>query len=510
MVQWAFDILGIAVTKDERQIKRAYAVLVKQYHPEEHPLEWARIHEAYQTAVEYAKTSETVFEEIPDIRVPEFPQWENTGIQNEEPQKNVEVTEDAGYGYMFQEEQLSWAEENAERSRQLQQRLERLAGLRGKKAEKEWRHYFEKEMLPDGGVEELCLLLHIVKRKELSEKALRVILEEIEKRKEIYTSREEYNCMRLAEEILDSSKERLAMCREVQKKTDTALRKYTLIAVTLFFLVFTLFRNAVNEEEKWEDGSVMLFAAANLNDKYDTLDYNTETLFVQEAETSDADGNEMVFYQVMTEGSWEVTACVIPSQEAEGESRYMMFDDIQSEEIKQAFEDTLNRRTGCKQGRLFWDSSMYHVFDGVEDGFFQTKYDKDFEAFIKRESEMRRDVPRSLTAYLAREPDAVNGICEYYVPGPLLQIEDRLYEDRPFEGEFLSEIVRISKELRQCAADYHIQIRGIALPDYLFEGTIEQAESGGADIEELRAKVYERGYVFGTYLPGDADDDYNK
>ena len=97
----------------------------------------------------------------------------------------------------------------------------------------------------------------------------------------------------------------------------------------------------------------------------------------------------------------------------------------------------------------------------------------------------------------------MNGICEYYVPGLLLQIEDRLYEDRPFEGEFLSEIVRISKELRQCALNYHIQVRGITLPDCLFEGTIEQAESGGADIEELRAKVYERGYVFGTYLPGD-------
>ena len=78
----------------------------KQESEEEHPLEWARIHEAYQTAVEYAKTLETVFEEIPDIRVPEFSQLENTGIQNEEPQKN------------------------AERSRQLQQRLERLAVCR--------------------------------------------------------------------------------------------------------------------------------------------------------------------------------------------------------------------------------------------------------------------------------------------------------------------------------------------------------------------------------------------
>ena len=54
MVRGAFDTLGIKVTKDKKAIKKAYSALVKQYHPEEHPEEWSRIHDAFQEAMEYA------------------------------------------------------------------------------------------------------------------------------------------------------------------------------------------------------------------------------------------------------------------------------------------------------------------------------------------------------------------------------------------------------------------------------------------------------------------------
>ena len=55
MVRGAFDTLGIKVTKDKKAIKKAYSALVKQYHPEEHPEEWSRIHDAFQEAMEYAQ-----------------------------------------------------------------------------------------------------------------------------------------------------------------------------------------------------------------------------------------------------------------------------------------------------------------------------------------------------------------------------------------------------------------------------------------------------------------------
>lgn len=49
-----YDILGIDRGADKKAIKRAYAELVKQYHPEEYPEEWKRIHDAYEQAMKLA------------------------------------------------------------------------------------------------------------------------------------------------------------------------------------------------------------------------------------------------------------------------------------------------------------------------------------------------------------------------------------------------------------------------------------------------------------------------
>ena len=49
-----YDILGVDRNADKRTIKQAYANLVKQYHPEEQPEEWKRIHDAYEYAMKNA------------------------------------------------------------------------------------------------------------------------------------------------------------------------------------------------------------------------------------------------------------------------------------------------------------------------------------------------------------------------------------------------------------------------------------------------------------------------
>ena len=51
----SFRWLGIELTKDQKQIKKAYAAKARQYHPERHPEEWKILHEAYQSALKYAK-----------------------------------------------------------------------------------------------------------------------------------------------------------------------------------------------------------------------------------------------------------------------------------------------------------------------------------------------------------------------------------------------------------------------------------------------------------------------
>lgn len=53
--QNVFRILEIEPTDDKKAIKKAYAKLVKQYHPEEYPEKWKDIHEAYETALKLAE-----------------------------------------------------------------------------------------------------------------------------------------------------------------------------------------------------------------------------------------------------------------------------------------------------------------------------------------------------------------------------------------------------------------------------------------------------------------------
>ncbi len=53
-VNKAFDALEIEKTTDKKLIKKAYAVLSRKYHPEEHPQKWKEVHEAYKIAINYA------------------------------------------------------------------------------------------------------------------------------------------------------------------------------------------------------------------------------------------------------------------------------------------------------------------------------------------------------------------------------------------------------------------------------------------------------------------------
>ena len=48
-----WQILGIAPTRDKKEIKKAYAKLTKMYHPEENPEKFKKIQEAFQACMHY-------------------------------------------------------------------------------------------------------------------------------------------------------------------------------------------------------------------------------------------------------------------------------------------------------------------------------------------------------------------------------------------------------------------------------------------------------------------------
>ena len=93
----AWEILGIEPTKDKKEIKKAYARLLKQYHPEENPEEFKQIQAAYQQCLHPDQEIESVsFEQNKqDIKTqpistkedtiipPPIPKVETLFVQNE-------------------------------------------------------------------------------------------------------------------------------------------------------------------------------------------------------------------------------------------------------------------------------------------------------------------------------------------------------------------------------------------------------------------------------------------
>ena len=103
-----WEVLGIEPTQNKKEIKKAYAKLLKQYHPEENPEEFKQIQEAYQQclhpeqdieSVSYKQEERTENMEIEPISIreeneivpPPVPKVETLFVKNE---KDVVVYQD--------------------------------------------------------------------------------------------------------------------------------------------------------------------------------------------------------------------------------------------------------------------------------------------------------------------------------------------------------------------------------------------------------------------------------
>lgn len=103
-----WEVLGIEPTQDKKEIKKAYARLLKQYHPEENPEEFKQIQAAYQQclhpdqeveSVSYEQNieikqdikTEPISMKEDEITPPPVPKVETLFVQNE---KDVVVYQD--------------------------------------------------------------------------------------------------------------------------------------------------------------------------------------------------------------------------------------------------------------------------------------------------------------------------------------------------------------------------------------------------------------------------------
>ncbi len=83
MSENVFQILEIEPTNDKKEIRKAYAGLVKRYHPEEFPEEWKKIHNAYEQALKMAEHVQPPVSAEPPAQKKE-PEEKPTAVENEE------------------------------------------------------------------------------------------------------------------------------------------------------------------------------------------------------------------------------------------------------------------------------------------------------------------------------------------------------------------------------------------------------------------------------------------
>ena len=76
-----FTVLGIEPTTEKKKIKRAYAAKSREFHPEEHPEEFQRIHDAYEEALAWAERNA---ENEAETQMPEEPRQMEMGAAEQE------------------------------------------------------------------------------------------------------------------------------------------------------------------------------------------------------------------------------------------------------------------------------------------------------------------------------------------------------------------------------------------------------------------------------------------
>lgn len=166
-----YQVLGISPTRDKKIIRKAYAGLIRKYHPEEHPEKWKEIHDAYTIAMQRADQEEVPAvsiskpknEEQRTQREEQKPQHEEQTPQQQEqnPQeKNAEVRrksenrkgetkqpEEDLFGNLEKLTETAKKEQQEERQRQLKTAIEQLNTLCEPKKLQflQWQEFFGKE-----------------------------------------------------------------------------------------------------------------------------------------------------------------------------------------------------------------------------------------------------------------------------------------------------------------------------------------------------------------------------
>lgn len=144
-----YQILGISPTRDKKIIRKAYAGLIRKYHPEEHPEKWKEIHDAYTMAMQRADEDQPLHEEQKSEQEEQKPQEKNAEVRRKSENRKGETKqpEEDLFGNLEELSETAKKEQQEERQRQLKAAIEQLNTLCEPKKLQflQWQEFFGKE-----------------------------------------------------------------------------------------------------------------------------------------------------------------------------------------------------------------------------------------------------------------------------------------------------------------------------------------------------------------------------
>lgn len=254
-----YEILNIDRDADVKTIKKAYAKLVKQYHPEDNPEEWKRIHDAYEQAMQLASGKKQKVSVLASQESLEQEQNSTNSVnipeQKEAPTTPIEASEAQAQPRSLSEEQqneldnifgdvekvVHEQQEKKEKSDQEKiarelQTIKQLARKRRLRLVDEWEDFFSRRnLLPIISQREFLLGMgECLKYKTIDDNVYIYLSEQLER----ITDYLKKNSANLREP--ESSMDAVRYVRDKLKSGNNKFGKIRRIAIMILFILFLL------------------------------------------------------------------------------------------------------------------------------------------------------------------------------------------------------------------------------------------------------------------------------
>lgn len=519
-IEQAFSTLNIKITKDERTIKKAYAKQVKQYHPEEYPEEWSRIHNAYEMALRYAKGENERIVQYWDDTIHQEKQYSKNENQKdvveqhdkEISQENENSKENNEYNDIFQTIQESGQQKKKAIIEEAKSRLDYLVEAWDKATLDNWKVFLQSSLFATACEEEefLLYLIYLLPKIKIEANVLKLLQTKMEELDTTFYVSMQLSKAKLVNEIekicnneamRNSIGKMAAKSRTIQEKKQSFGTRFIMgfiSIIVLFIIAVSIWVGLSNQFSDKEISIEMTEEQAKeeiisyLRLKYPDVNYTKDDIVITDFKGSLIndkaykllDDKILGYEGTINDNEPFDIIIMIGAENGTNEGKAICFDNRQENEIIKDLQFQITTLTGIENGTAYLsvdeDSFIASYINTVG---YHSFYNGDLEAFFNEEANYRNDIlictndgnTESMKYY---NESNINGRCSvYFSNSEIISIAQRLESQTDNNAEKMQEV------LQKLASTYQIQMVGAILPQDFYQVLMFNAENDSSVYE---------------------------